>query len=617
MRLAKLKDSVESRAQGTLADCVAQRKVDTSSLQHLSVSNSFLVDPKALLGRERAIHAEPQTAADFEKLMLIPASVRPRDMGTVSQQVALQRAFGCLKPYGEPPCQKDASSDVQKKAAISVRRFSVWAGQNARANQLGKWGAASYDAEDSSAIYASQGSEDPFRRVARKSQFEDMIQMLRENPGRDNTEAGEAELHGDGSPDPDANALRRTNPYEWDFTNKRKVKLTTKQLRKMFSPRQPPGIEVSSPRRTYRRWSEESDPNSEFEELSSFGGDQEDTSWIDEFLSAPARRDSWHAPASLKENQLLRVTNDDLQEACLRGDLGLVKRLINARASVNAPIRPQDADEFMTLLHVLARKPHMQNCSSIIAEMVRNKANLNVRSSLGTTPLSLACHAKHTEAVEVLLRAKASADPIDDYGKKAPLYAILPPWDETLVDNADENLTVKTVQLLARARTNLDDGGDNSPIVESVWTELKGLAPQKKAFYDASQLELLEDLDLQDVDKKHKVVFQQLVSQILTINRSFTTGIRRSDLKEWHEMSKFRPATSEDHQHFVGQVLSNAQLLGNGAWPMRVAGWHDFVKPLRERKDELELGLQRLRTQLRMTRETYLKARVAQPDEGA
>ncbi|CAE7463783.1 unnamed protein product, partial [Symbiodinium sp. CCMP2456] len=278
--------------------------------------------------------------------------------------------------------------------------------------------AASYDAEDSSAIYASQGSEDPFRRVARKSQFEDMIQMLRENPGRDNTEAGEAELHGDGSPDPDANALRRSNPYEWDFTNKRKVKLTTKQLRKMFSPRQPPGIEVSSPRRTYRRWSEESDPNSEFEELSSFGGDQEDTSWIDEFLSAPARRDSWHAPASLKENQLLRVTNDDLQEACLRGDLGLVKRLINARASVNAPIRPQDADEFMTLLHVLARKPHMQNCSSIIAEMVRNKANLNVRSSFGTTPLSLACHSKHTEAVEVLLRAKASADPIDDYGKK-------------------------------------------------------------------------------------------------------------------------------------------------------------------------------------------------------
>ena len=29
-------------------------------------------------------------------------------------------------------------------------------------------------------------------------------------------------------------------PWEWDFTNKRKFKLTTKQLRRMFSPRREP-----------------------------------------------------------------------------------------------------------------------------------------------------------------------------------------------------------------------------------------------------------------------------------------------------------------------------------------------------------------------------------------
>ena len=68
----------------------------------------------------------------------------------------------------------------------------------------------------------------------------------------------------------------------------------------------------------------------------------------------------------------------------------------------------------------------------------------------------------------MLLRAKASADPVDDFGRKAPLYAILPPWDPTLVDNSEENLTVKTVQLLALARTNLDDGGAQAPIVEAV-----------------------------------------------------------------------------------------------------------------------------------------------------
>lgn len=28
-----------------------------------------------------------------------------------------------------------------------------------------------------------------------------------------------------------------SKPWEWDFTNKRRFKLTTKQLRRMFSPR--------------------------------------------------------------------------------------------------------------------------------------------------------------------------------------------------------------------------------------------------------------------------------------------------------------------------------------------------------------------------------------------
>ncbi|CAJ1429773.1 unnamed protein product [Effrenium voratum] len=113
-------------------------------------------------------------------------------------------------------------------------------------------------------------------------------------------------------------------------------------------------------------------------------------------------------------------------------------------------------------------------------------------SSFGTTPLSLACHAKHTEAVEVLLRAKASAEPMDDYGRKAPLYAVLPPWDGSLVDNSDENLTVKTVQLLALAHTNLDDGGDQAPVVEAV------RAPQRLssgvragALYSAMRISLL------------------------------------------------------------------------------------------------------------------------------
>lgn len=317
---------------------------------------------------------------------------------------------------------------------------------------------------------SSQNSEEFHRNVApKKNNLMGVLNLLKD--GRSNCEPAEDEDQGhvtsSDAAASDEQLAPISKPWEFDGTNKRKFKLTTKQLRRMFSPRKLSGHNATSSRRSTARASDELTEDFDHEELSSFTSEDNDE-WIEEFVQAPERRDSWKAPGSLEEQRLLRVTNDDLQEACLRGDLGLVKRLIAANASVNAPMRPQDAKEFMTLLHVLARKPHMQNCSSIIAEMVRNKANLNVRSSFGTTPLSLACHAKHVEAVEVLLRAKASAEPVDDFGRKAPLYAILPPWDGSLVDNTEENLTVKTVQLLARARTNLDDGGTHAPIVEAV-----------------------------------------------------------------------------------------------------------------------------------------------------
>lgn len=162
---------------------------------------------------------------------------------------------------------------------------------------------------------------------------------------------------------------------------------------------------------------------------------------------------------------LVRVANDDLQEAALRGDLGLVRRLIHAGASVNAPMRPESDDEFVSLLHVLALKPEMPNGSRIIAEIINRGANLNVRSSLGSTPLSCACLAKHIGAVEVLLEARADPSPLDDYGRKAACCAVLPAQSE---GPAPEALGVEVVQLLARAGADLDDGGDVRPIVQAV-----------------------------------------------------------------------------------------------------------------------------------------------------
>eukprot|EP00930_Biecheleria_cincta_P029080 TRINITY_DN2023_c0_g1_i1.p1 TRINITY_DN2023_c0_g1~~TRINITY_DN2023_c0_g1_i1.p1 ORF type:complete len:1370 (+),score=271.57 TRINITY_DN2023_c0_g1_i1:161-4270(+) len=207
----------------------------------------------------------------------------------------------------------------------------------------------------------------------------------------------------------------------------------------------------------------------------STSSESEGSSGSSEIKVSPAvRRASWVAAATSQDDAtLLRVTNDDLQEASLRGDVFLVRRLIEANASVNAPMRPEESEEFMTLLHILARKPHMPNCTNIVAEMVMHKASVSARSSFGTTPLSFACHSKHVGAVETLLKSHASANPIDDYGRKAPLYAVLPPWEPELCDNSDEVLTIRIIQLLSKHGADLNDGGDVIPIVQAVQLENK------------------------------------------------------------------------------------------------------------------------------------------------
>jgi len=125
----------------------------------------------------------------------------------------------------------------------------------------------------------------------------------------------------------------------------------------------------------------------------------------------------------------------------------------------------------MSLLHILATKPELPNGARIMAEVIGMKANLNVRSSLGTTPLARACLTKHTSAVEVLLEARADVSPLDDFGRKAVLYALLPPptRPRTAENEAQQAETVRElVQMLADHDANLDDGGDISPIVHAV-----------------------------------------------------------------------------------------------------------------------------------------------------
>lgn len=185
--------------------------------------------------------------------------------------------------------------------------------------------------------------------------------------------------------------------------------------------------------------------------------------------------EGWLAKGGVHDmgSPLARISNDDLQEAALRGDSCLVRRLIQAGASVNAPIRGECEDEFMSLLHILALRPAMPNSSCIIAEVINGGANLNVRSTFGSTPLSFACLSKHGVAVKLLLEAQADPSPVDDHGRKAVTCAVLPiPEVVTVVvgraSNPVELTVIEIIHILALFGVDLNDGGDVSPLEQAV-----------------------------------------------------------------------------------------------------------------------------------------------------
>jgi ankyrin repeat protein len=187
------------------------------------------------------------------------------------------------------------------------------------------------------------------------------------------------------------------------------------------------------------------------------------------------KKTSWFSPGGLGAPELepLRVSNDDLQEAALRGDVGLVRRLIHCGASVNAPMQPESSDEFMTLLHLLASKPEMPNGTRIVNAVIRAAADVNARSSTGLTPLMLACRHKHIGASELLMSNATKIDPVDDSGKNAACYAVCRDLDIATSDS----LSCELVNLLFVAKADLDDGGKMAPIVKAV-CELNASAVQ-------------------------------------------------------------------------------------------------------------------------------------------
>eukprot|EP00929_Paragymnodinium_shiwhaense_P013084 TRINITY_DN120941_c0_g1_i1.p1 TRINITY_DN120941_c0_g1~~TRINITY_DN120941_c0_g1_i1.p1 ORF type:complete len:1209 (-),score=303.22 TRINITY_DN120941_c0_g1_i1:173-3799(-) len=178
------------------------------------------------------------------------------------------------------------------------------------------------------------------------------------------------------------------------------------------------------------------------------------------------RRNSWLAVGGGEDSnvELVRVSNDDLQEAALRGDVALVRRLAAAGASVNAPLRPENTDDFMTLLHVMAAKQNLPHGPLMISELLRMQANVDAQSTFGLTPLACACLGKNVPAVKILMDAEAIATPVDDFGRNAVRCAATVEGGSQRL----QQLSVEIVRLLCDAGVDLNNGGEMSPIVDAV-----------------------------------------------------------------------------------------------------------------------------------------------------
>mmetsp|Transcript_90010 Transcript_90010/g.159368 ORF Transcript_90010/g.159368 Transcript_90010/m.159368 type:complete len:1285 (-) Transcript_90010:108-3962(-) len=167
--------------------------------------------------------------------------------------------------------------------------------------------------------------------------------------------------------------------------------------------------------------------------------------------------------ADVSEMLSAAVCDADLQQAAIQGDVDGVRYLIGAGTSVNAPMRcnDPDGDVFQTLMHVLSSQPDLPDGMEVLAEIVKMKANLNARSSLGATPLSCACLHKHVAAAELLLAYGADVKPRDDRGRDAVHCAVI------LAHSPGRSLD-RTSSVLAKKRKSDKSRGSNLLTVQPV-----------------------------------------------------------------------------------------------------------------------------------------------------
>mmetsp|Transcript_19710 Transcript_19710/g.34987 ORF Transcript_19710/g.34987 Transcript_19710/m.34987 type:complete len:1287 (-) Transcript_19710:14-3874(-) len=197
---------------------------------------------------------------------------------------------------------------------------------------------------------------------------------------------------------------------------------------------------------------------------------------VDRALSKyPIKTPHYWAPGGTNDpdGKLLRCGADAIQEAALRGDVCLVARQVEAGAPACAPLIVSGSDEYLTLLHVLACRPSTPNAARVGEELIKGKADVNARGTLGSTPIMLACLHKHIEFAEMLLAHGANTAAVDDNGYTATRAAVIvnkPFLTEGGAESLKEakQLSVQILHCLKAHASNLDLGGDQVPVVEAI-----------------------------------------------------------------------------------------------------------------------------------------------------
>lgn len=191
------------------------------------------------------------------------------------------------------------------------------------------------------------------------------------------------------------------------------------------------------------------------------------------YKNLPVEVSHWKAPGCPEDQEkpVCFAGVDEIQEAALRGDIGLVLKQIKAGAPVNTPLRVVGSDEYLTLLHILACKPDLPNGARLAGKLIEARADPNSQTTLGSTPLIYACYHKHLHIVELLLEAGAKTHVTDDHGLSALGCAVL--VKDIGVDNEEvseaEDISVKIIELLFDHHVGLDDvSGHATPIVHAI-----------------------------------------------------------------------------------------------------------------------------------------------------